>query len=431
MAMKEDFLHYIWKFRLFNTTELLTTTGDTIKIISPGVHNFNAGPDFLNAQIKVGGEMWIGHAEIHIKSSDWHRHGHTDDERYHNVILHVVFDHDEDIHLMQQNDLQVLELKNVLPLELWKQYEGWLQSKNWIACQSSASQVPEIIWSSWKDRLMIERLEQKSQAVLTRLHLCRGNWPEVLYRMLARNFGFKTNADAMEMLAEALPIIILARYKSDPFQIEALLFGQAGLLEKEFDDEYPRRLRSEYIFLRKKLGLVPLKASIWNFGRVRPVNFPTIRLAQFAALISQSEQLFRTISEADDAQSIFKLFCVEAHEYWSDHYRFDEEAGLAGRRLRALGKSAIESILVNTVSVVLFAYGRSMNDNSFLEKAIKLSEICPPEDNRITKNWSTFGVTSANAAESQALIQLYNKYCVPKRCLNCQIGTQILTGTNN
>jgi hypothetical protein len=429
--MKEDFLHYIWKFRLFGSNELATTTGDGLRIISPGVHNFNAGPDFLNAQIKVAGEMWMGHVEIHIKSSDWRRHGHTDDERYHNVILHVVFDHDEDIHLIQQNDLQVLELKNILPLDLWKQYEGWLQSKNWVACQASASQVPEIVWNSWKDRLMIERLEQKSQAVLTRLYLCQGDWSAVLYRMLARNFGFKTNADAMEMLAESLPIIILARYKSDPFQIEALLFGQAGFLEAEFIDEYPQRLSKEYSFLKKKLGLIPLKASIWNFGRIRPVNFPTIRLAQFASLISQSEQLFRTISEAPDAESIFKLFSTGAHEYWNDHYRFDEEAGLTGRRSRMLGKSAIENILVNTVAVVLFAYGRSMKDDRFLEKAVKLSEICPPEDNRITKNWSTFGVPSANAAESQALIQLYNKYCVMKRCLNCQIGTKILTGTNS
>jgi Protein of unknown function (DUF2851) len=417
--MTEAFLHYIWKYRLFNTQELSTTTGESLSIMQPGTHNFNGGPDFLNARIKIGPTTWAGHIEIHTRASDWHHHKHTDDAHYKNVVLHVVFDNDKEIFLHNAGDLQVLDLSTYMRTDQWAKYEGWLQSKTWIACQGSISQVDSLTWTGWKDRLLIERLEHKSKLVNAQLEKTKGDWSETFYRLLARNFGFKVNADAMEMLAESVPQSILAKHKSDPFQIEALLFGQAGFLNEIFTDEYPIDLKKEYDFLQKKYGMSTMNSA-----------FPTIRIAQLAALICKSEHLFSTLVELESTAEIKRLFQVEAHEYWNHHFRFD--AKTVGKDLKTernakrLGVSSLENLLINTVAVVLFTYGKHRDDENYIDKALKLLELCEPDFNRIVNNWNDLGIKSATAADSQSMIQLYNNYCTDKLCLQCAVGLKLM-----
>ncbi|MFN0030865.1 MAG: DUF2851 family protein [Flavobacteriales bacterium] len=428
--MTEAFLHYIWKYKLFNSPELHTKSGEQIIIHHSGTHNYGGGPDFLNARIRIGETMWAGHVEIHLHASDWHAHKHTDDVHYKNVVLHVVFDNDKEIHLHNPGDLQVLDLSGYIPQGQWNQYEHWLHSKSWIPCQAQLPGIDMITWTNWKDRLLMERLEIKCKAVYEQLHKVNGDWSESFYRLLARNFGFKVNSDAMEMLAESLPQSILAKHKSDPFQIEALLFGQSGLLMQIFSDEYPNDLKKEYEFLQKKYTLKTMNAAAWNFGRMRPSNFPTIRIAQFAALICKSEHLFSALLETEWPNDIRKLFATEAHEYWNHNFRFDartEDADMnKERNAKRIGDSSLNNILINTVAVVLFAYGRHCGNENLTERALRLLETVEAEYNAIISNWQLLGVNSTHAADTQSLIHLYNNYCSEKKCLTCAVGLKAL-----
>ncbi len=430
--MTEDYLHYTWQYRLYNKAELTTTNGQQLIVIQPGIHNHHGGPDFSNARLKIGDQFWSGHVEIHLKSSDWHRHGHTDDVHYKNVILHVVYHNDAEIYLHQPGDLPVFELSSYLIGNQWERYRQWLQNKFWIPCQPVISDVDQLTWTSWKDRLLIERLEQKSAAFMVQFKSTGGDWSEVFYRKLSRNFGFKVNADAMERLAETLPQSVLARHKSDPFQIEALLFGQAGLLQEIFTDEYPRDLQKEFRFLCHKYDLHEMNTAEWNFGKLRPPNFPTIRIAQFAALICHSEHLFTTILEENSPRNILQLFKAEPHEYWQNHYRFDAQSSddvklkSNSSRTKKPGTDSINNIMINTVAVALFSYGKYHNDQTQIDKALKIFEICTAEDNNILANWAKLGVKCHHAGDSQSLLQLFNVYCSARKCLQCQIGLKLL-----
>lgn len=428
--MTEDFLHYVWKFRLFNKAELLTTTGEKLVVLHPGTHNFHGGPDFMNARIRIGDQLWAGHIEIHHKAGEWHQHKHTHDVHYKNVILHVVYKNDCDIFLHQPGDLPVFDISSYMRIDQWSHYEKWLKSKTWIPCEPQISAVDQLTWTSWKDRLIIERLEQKSDQVLAQLAKTGGDWNEAFYRLLARNFGFKVNSDAMELLAQSLPQTILGKHKSDPFQIEAMLFGQAGMLNEIFADEYPFELRKEYVFLQQKYALKMMNAAAWNFGRLRPSNFPTIRIAQFAALICKSEHLFSTLLETESPEDVRELFETEAHYYWNSHFRFDAvskgEEIKKEKNARRLGQYSLENILVNTVAVILFAFGRNRNEEKYIDRALRILEICEAEKNAITENWFRLGVESRQGQDSQALIQLYNRYCSGKKCLDCMVGLKLI-----
>lgn len=428
--MTEDFLHYVWKFRLFNKVDLQTTSGEKLVILHPGTHNFHGGPDFMNARIRIGDALWAGHIEIHHKAGEWHQHKHTHDVHYKNVILHVVYRNDCEIFLHQPGDLPVFDISSYLRIDQWSHYESWLKSKTWIPCERQISQSDHLTWVSWKDRLIVERLEQKSDSVLAQLAKTGGDWNEAFYRLLARNFGFKVNADPMEMLAQSLPQAILAKHKSDPFQIEAMLFGQAGMLHEIFADEYPDKLRREYMFLQRKYALKMMNAAAWNFGRLRPSNFPTIRIAQFAALVCKSEHLFSTLLETENPTDVRAFFTAEAHPYWNTHFRFDALSRADElqriKHTRRLGSDSLENILVNTVAVILFAYGRNRNEEQFIDRALRILEICDGEKNAITDNWRRLRVESKHSLDSQALIQLYNRYCTPKKCLDCMIGLKLI-----
>jgi hypothetical protein len=422
--MKEDFLHHLWKFKLYNKHSLKTTDGETVEIIQAGQHNTDAGPDFFNAKVKVGETLWAGNVEIHLKSSDWKKHSHHLDGAYKNVILHVVHDHDEDISTLEGNKVSTLELKAKFNPKLYKNYLQLVESREWIPCEKKIKTVDKLAIDTWLERLLIERLERKTETILQSLRLNKNSWEETFYHQLARNFGFQLNSLPFEMLAKSLPHSYLGKHKNNLLQVEALLFGQAGLLDKKFKDEYPNQLKQEYDFLKKKFSLKPLDSSQWKFLRLRPSNFPTIRIAQFAQLIHRSVHLFAKILETEKTEDLKKLFEVSVSEYWLTHYVFDK---VSARREKHLGETAMLIILVNTVVPFLFAYGKQRQSEIHEERALNFLQMLSAEKNSIISHWNALGISADDAGRTQALLQLKNEYCVQKKCLNCTIGNKIVS----
>ncbi len=425
MLFTEDFLHYIWKFRLFEKTGLQTTDGESIQIYSAGLHNTDSGPDFQNARIKIGGTTWAGNVEIHISSSDWHKHNHTNDGAYQNVILHVVYRDDEPITLPDGRKLPTLELQNRISDELFNRYHALIfGNQTIIPCEASISSVDEFTMRTWLTRVLIERLEKRSKAVTEALKVNRGDWEETFYQFLAANFGFKTNALPFELLAKSLPQNILARHKNNPLQLEALIFGQAGFLEGELTDDYPNKLKEEYSFLRKKYKLKPIESHLWKFMRLRPQNFPTVRLAQFAALIERSNHLFSKVLDIRDVKAFRDLFTdIAVNPYWEEHYRFDAPSKPSSK---TLGAASIDILLLNTLALFLFSYGKQLQLEHFINRSLKLLESLPAEKNNIINDYGGLSVKVQTAFESQALLELRNNYCNFKKCLQCGIGNKIL-----
>lgn len=420
--MKEDFLHYLWKFKLFNN-ELVTTHGEPVQVLKCGEHNKNSGPDFFNAKIKIGNTTWAGNVEIHVKASDWNHHGHQKDKAYRNIILHAVHEADAENADLNGNEIPTVQLKNKFKPELWNQYEKLFSSRQWIPCANMIETVDKFTISAWLERMVIERLEEKIIFIENLLTQNKNNWEETFYQCLSRNFGFKLNASPFELLAKSLPAKYLAKHKNNLLQIEAMLFGQAGLLEEKFKDEYPNELKREYSFLKNKFSLLPVEKHLWKFARTRPVNFPTLRIAQFAALVHQSSHLLSLILETKKAKDILKLFDVSASGYWKTHYRFDH-AGKSSEK--NLGKSSAENILINTVIPFLFLYGKEKNDDYTRNRSLELLEQLPAEKNNIIHEWELLKIEAGSAYRSQGLIQLKNEYCSQKKCLNCGIGNKIL-----
>ncbi|HEY0897748.1 MAG TPA: DUF2851 family protein [Sphingobacteriaceae bacterium] len=425
MPFPEDFLHYLWKFRLFNQSALLTAGGEELQILTVGRHNQHAGPDFENAQIRIGETLWAGSVEIHINSSDWQKHHHDQDAAYENVILHVVYQHDQDQFRKDGTQIPVLELKGLIPEGLSSRYQELMLNMNWIACQDRIGTVDPFHTANWLSRVLVERLEEKSIAVQSLLDEFKGSWDDAFYVILARNFGFKLNAVPFEMLARSLPRQILDRQKSNALQIEALIFGQAGFLHDTFVEQYPNQLRSEYMFLKNKYFLEPLDRYLWKFLRSRPQNFPTVRLAQFAALITRSSHLFSKVMETDEPAKLMEQFMhLPLHPYWKDHYRF----GVTSRPYpHQMGAISIQNILINTVALFLFMYGKNMGRNLFVNKAVQLLESLPLESNQVIERFKETGIEMKGAFSSQALLQLKKAYCDEKQCLNCGIGIKLLS----
>ena len=316
--MKESILHYIWQFRLFPVQDLKTTDGQTVEIIDPGKPNTDAGPDFFNAKIKIDNTLWAGNIEIHSLSSDWVRHHHTTDKAYDNVILHVV--NKADANVFRTNGDSVAQLELAVPDHIRINYDELLREKKWIPCADKIHQVPLFLVNDWKNSLLVERLEQKTEMIETLLSQSNNHWEEAFYVSMARSFGFGTNSEAFERLARSLPMSILAKHKDNIFQLEAMLFGQAGLLENTVNDEYQLNLQKEYRFLQSKYQLKPIESSEWKLLRLRPDNFPHVRLSQFAALIHRSTKLFSKIIESDNLQVMRGLFICEVSDYWKKHF---------------------------------------------------------------------------------------------------------------
>jgi hypothetical protein len=421
--MNEKFLHYLWKFRLFNMQDLKTGQGEPLTILNTGTHNTDAGPDFFNAKIRIGETTWAGNIEMHLRSSDWIKHDHNRDKAYNNIVLHAVYEADKKIFRDDGSEIPVLELRNIIDPALWKSYDALMKSSGWVPCSRHIAQVNKVTVNAWLERLMVERLEQKTKLISKTLAATQRNWEETFYRHLARNFGFKTNSVPFEMLAASLSAAVLAKHKSSLLQIEALLFGQAGMLHKIFKDDYPNRLKKEYDFLKKKFSLQPIDAHLWKFFKLRPVNFPTIRMAQFAALVYKSKRLFSKILEIKTMRDAAKLFHVSASVYWDTHYVLDKPAEPLRK---ALGAASMHNLLINTVVPFLFLYGKEKGNQKLQDRALDLLTYIPAEKNLIVTNWKKHGLKAENAFHTQALIELKNQYCNLKKCLNCSIGLKIL-----
>lgn len=413
----EKLLQYIWQLQYFNKSELRTTTGEELEIIFPGKLNTNQGPDFIQARIKIDNTILVGSIELHLKTSHWNDHGHSKDPNYNNVILHVVFEDDE-----PPASLPVLELQPRISNLLLERYSDLMNSSYFIPCGHSVSQVKEITWLSWKERLVAERLTRKSTNVLRLLEESKGHWEETFWWLLARSFGMKVNSDAFESVAKSIPISILGKHKNQIHQVEALLFGQAGLLKGAFAEEYPKLLQREYAFLRKKYDLATVHDSI-QFLRMRPGNFPTVRLAQLAALIQNSVHLFSRVLEIEKVTELRKLFGVTANDYWHYHYQFDQASSF---KKKVIGSNATNNIIINTIVPVLFAYGALHKEEKYKARAINWLEDLEPEVNFISRGFAALGVETKSAFDSQALIELKTQYCDDKNCLRCAVGNMVL-----
>ncbi|NDV47100.1 DUF2851 family protein [Paludibacter sp. 221] len=422
--MKESILHYVWQQKLFPTDNLKTTDGEAVEVIDVGRTNTDAGPDFFNAKIKIGDTVWAGNVEIHTCSSDWEKHNHSQNAAYDSVILHVVKTADKDT--FRSDGCKIPQMELTIPDYVEKNHQNLIDAVKWVACADKINSVPSIFIQSWKNALLTERLEQKTLTIQNLLSENNQHWEESFYIVLAHNFGFGNNGQAFELLSKSIPLNVLAKHKDNLLQLEAFLFGQAGLLPDEPKDDYATSLIKEYAFLRSKYNLkTTLTASQWKLSRIRPVNFPHIRIAQFAALIHTSSKLFSKILEKPEVEYIKTLFVSEPSDYWQTHYTFSD--ALSRKQTKKLGEQAINVILINTVVPFLFYYASQKGKQELKEKALGLLEEIPAEQNSIVTNWADIGIKSNSAYDSQALIQLKKRYCDDKKCLRCRIGHKVLT----
>jgi len=421
--MQEHFLHFLWRTRRFDLHDLCTTQDEPLEILDWGVHNTHAGPDFLHVRLRIGGTQWVGHVEMHLRASEWLRHKHQLDEAYRNVVLHVVLEEDEPIILTGGERLPCLELRKRIPPRLTGEYLKLLHSSFWIPCQNLIRDVPQPIRQLCLDRLMVERIELRTLTVARIFAETQKDWDETCYRLLARYLGAKVNTDAFDALARITPLRLLQKYKNNLFRMEAILFGQAGLLDKDFQDAYPQKLKQEFNFLRKKHQLVPLSAAEWKFLRMRPASFPTIRIAQLAALVFQTDHLFSKIQALQKIEEVENMLEVKLSNYWQRHFVFDKAST---SNLKTLGRDAVFLLLINTIVPLLFFVGQHRGDRELVDKALQLLQATPPESNHIIRGWQKLGVNPYCAGESQALLQLKQYYCDSKRCLECTIGAHIL-----
>ena len=421
--LSEKFLHHVWKFGWFNSKNLTTVTGQEIEILHAGLHNHNAGPDFMNARIRMDDTIWWGNVEIHIRASDWHRHNHQSDDNYKNVILHVVLFNDTSIYLHNPGDLQVLDLSQCLDWNIWEAHQQWLNNYRWIPCESVIHKTEHAYWCMAIDRLLIERLQDRVEYLFKTLERTGGNWSQVAFVELCKAFGFKSNSLPMEMLANSIPYSVMLRHSSDPLQLEAILFGQAGMLQGAMLDEYGTRLRDEYAILKLKHDLTPLSKSIWNFGKVRPSNSPMLRIAQLASVLSRTKHLASSLLNLEEPE-LATLLAAQTHPYWETHKQF----GIRRKKplQTSMGKMSTEQLIINVAARLRFAHGKHHNNVTVMTDALDLLHSIPSEQNKVIHNWNKLGIKSDDAGDSQALIQLYSVYCSQERCIECPIGISLL-----
>ncbi|MEP7265303.1 MAG: DUF2851 family protein [Bacteroidota bacterium] len=420
--MNESFLWYVWKYRLF-PHDLFTTDGEPVIVEYPGQQNNDSGPDFSHARVRIGSTLWAGNVEVHVHSGDWLKHGHQHDKAFDNVILHVVYINDATISRPGGQEIPVVELKDNIDQQMWDGYRRLMKSNKKLPCSGLIEDVNPLIIQQWLDRILVSRLERKTKYIEQLLKLYRGNREEVFYQLLASNYGFKVNALPFELLSRSIDYKTLIRHSSGLLQMEALLFGQAGLLEENFDDPYPNQLKKEYIYLKQKLNLQPLEKKLWKFSRMRPANFPTIRISQFVNLMHSSPHFAGSVIEEESLERIRQRFKTKAGNYWDVHFTFDHPSAYAEKNM---GDAAIDNIIINTIVPFLFSYGKAKGEEQLCSKAINWLENVAPENNTIIRNWTKTGIAAPTAYYSQALIELNNEYCIKKNCLNCGIGVKLL-----
>ncbi|HEX2922080.1 MAG TPA: DUF2851 family protein [Bacteroidales bacterium] len=425
--MKEEFLHYLWKYKLYDSTSLKDNEGNIINVIHPGDYNHDSGPDFFNARILIGKTVWAGNVEIHTDASQFMLHGHHEDPAYNNVILHVVLKNDKKVYNSRGDEVLTVEID--YPPSIYDSYLTLVNNSYIIACQDNLSDIDQFHINQWIHSLSIERLENKTTSVIDILNETGNDWDEVLYRMICRYFGFRLNSEPFEMLSRSLPFRIIRKHSDYILQIEALLFGSAGMLEEGLfreavKDKYYLDLAREFRALSSKYNINKLHGYIWKFSRLRPVNFPTIRISQLAHILSVAGGLFSHVIEAETTQQLRQLLEVSASEYWHDHYVFGKKSRkISGKT----GVQATDLLIINSIIPVLFVYGRLRNRQDICERAVILLESIATEENKIIREWKTAGINARSAFESQALIQLRNEYCRRRRCIDCRIGCMIIS----
>ena len=416
--MKEEFIYYLWENRLLSK-DLQTVDGDSIYVISVGNRNYDSGPDFLDARVRIGGTLWCGHVEIHVNASDWFRHGHQNDDAYNNVILHVVYNNDT-----ERLAIPTLEIEGKFDEGIYVRYNDFLKSRKWIPCERLIAGIQQFTWLSWLERVLVERLESEVKDVFSKLSENNYDWEETLYQRIMRYCGLKVNNDAFERLARLLPLRILRKHLDNRLQIEALFFGCAGFLERSFTESYPVLLQREFKILKSKFNLATMPAMYWKFLRLRPPNFPTVRLAQMASLVCNADNMFSKLLVANDMDSVRNLFNVEVNEYWDTHFQFEKPSRPIKK---TLGDTAINLLIINAVMPVLFSYGIYHDNDELKEKSLGLLNEMEPEDNVIIRKFGSLGVNARNAQQTQALLHLYNCYCRKRKCLKCRVFSAVKT----
>jgi len=420
--MQEDFLHYIWKHKSFDTSLLKTTKGESIAIANLGQHNHNAGPDFFNAQISIANQLWAGNVEIHIKSSDWYVHNHEVDRAYDNVILHVVWEHDTQIFRKDNSEIPTLELKHYVDKSLVNNYQKLMQSKSWINCETSFSELDDFLLYNWLERLYIERLERKSEEIQYLLNSSHNNWEAVLFKMLTKNFGLKVNGESFLSLAHSFKFSIVRKLQKDILDLEALFFGQAKLLNDDVQEAYYLNLQKRYQFLKQKFKLTHQGVLPLQFFRLRPSNFPTVRLSQLAMLYYVNTSLFSEIITAKTKEDVYNLFNIETSEFWKSHYTFSKKSKTSKK---ALSKSFIDLLIINTIIPLQFSYakvqGKPIEDHVF-----DFMKQMNAEKNSIVSKLLDLKPIEKTALTSQALLQLKQNYCDKNKCLQCAIGNRLI-----
>jgi len=416
--MKEEFIYYLWENRLLSKN-IQTVDGDSIYVVSVGNRNYDSGPDFLDARIRIGGTLWCGHVEIHVNASDWFRHGHQNDDAYKNVILHVVYNNDT-----ERLAIPTLEIEGKFDESIYVRYNDFLKSRKWIPCERLIAGIQQFTWLSWLERIVVERLESEVKDVFSKLTDNGYDWEETLYQRIMRYCGLKVNNDAFERLARLLPLRILRKHLDNKVQIEALFFGCAGFLEQSFNESYPVLLQREFKILKSKFNLTTMPTVYWKFLRLRPPNFPTIRLAQMASMVCNGENMFSKLLIANDLEPVRNLFNVEVNEYWDTHFQFEKPSRAIKK---TLGETAINLLIINAVVPVLFSYGIYHDNDELKEKSLGLLNEMEPEDNVIIRKFGSLGVNVRNAQQSQALLHLYNCYCRKRKCLKCRVFNAVKT----
>lgn len=423
--MQEDFLHYIWKFQKFLKTNLSTQNNEVIEIVNQGSHNFDSGPDFFSAQIRIGEQLWVGNVEIHLKSSDWYTHHHENDPAYDNVILHVVFEHDVEVYRKDNTIIPALELKNKIDGNTMAGYNRLFSAKkNWIPCEDTFDEVEDFVLQNWLERLYFERLENKSSLIFELLEESKNDWEAVLFKMLAKNFGLKNNGQAFLSIAQSFDFSVLRKVQKNQLQTEALLFGQAGLLDTDVDEDYFQKLKNEYAFLKNKFQLENRDVTPVQFFRLRPVNFPTIRLAQLSALYFEKHQLFASILLVKKKAEVYQLFESCASAFWDTHFHFNS---LSPKRKKRLSRPFVDLLIINTILPVVFCHFKQLG-KEIPDVFFELIQDLASEENTIVSKFNDLKPVAKNAMHSQALIELKTKYCDKKRCLQCAVGNNLIKG---
>jgi len=420
--MKEDFLHYLWKFKKFDSLNLKSAQGELITIFKFGDYLELAGPDFFNAHIEIGNQKWAGNVEIHLKSSDWYLHNHEKDPAYKNVILHVVWENDTAIFRENNTEIAVLVLKDYVSKEIIENYNALIAPKTWISCERQLKEIDGFVFKNWQERLFFERLERKSKFIYQLLEETNQDWEAVLFCLLAKNFGLNTNGNSFLQISRAIPFSVIRKESFEIENLEALLFGTSNLLEAEKEDVYYKDLKFRYFYLLHKYQIEKIYTEPLQFFKLRPDNFPTIRLSQLAGLYHKHQNLFSKIIDLKSADAVYRLLNVSASSYWQNHYQFDKESP---KKSKMLSKSFIDLLILNTIIPLQFAYSTIMSE-SIAEDLIDFMNEVISEKNAIIDKFNLFGIKSKTAFESQTLLELKNEYCERKACLKCAIGIELL-----